>query len=132
MTLLAPVDIEAAVVTLLGSAMEAVDFATEIPNPRPPGGRYARVTRAGGQGRNLVQSDPRVLIEMFGPDETTAFNDAQMAWAVLWGAQDSYLDEATYATQIQSTEPVNFPDPATEDSRYQFLSTITTSLTEIS
>lgn len=128
--LLAPVDIEAAVITLLGATMTSVDFATGIPNPRPT--RYARITRAGGQGRNLIQSDVRVLLEFFGPDETTAFQDAQMGYALLWAAQDSYLDANVYATQIQLTEPVNFPDPDTKSSRYQFVATITTSLTEVS
>lgn len=130
--LLAPVDIEAAVISLLGAAMTGVVFATEIPNPRPPSERYGRITRAGGQGRNLIQSDVRVLLEFFGPDETTAFQDAQMGYALLWAAQDSYLDATTYATQIALTEPVNFQDPDTKSARYQFLATITTSLTEVS
>jgi hypothetical protein len=128
--LLAPVDIEAAVITLLGAAMTSVDFATGIPNPRPT--RYGRITRSGGQARNLIQSDVRVLLEFFGPDETTAFQDAQMGYALLWAAQDSYLDANVYATQILLTEPVNFPDPDTKSSRYQFVATITTSLTEVS
>lgn len=127
---LAPVDVETAVIGLLNASMTS-EVSDKVPNPRPAGGQYGRVTRAGGTGRNLIQSDPRLLLEFWAPDATTAFNDARKAYALLWAAQDSYLDADTYATQILLTEPVNFPDPDTKDARYQFLATLTTSLTEV-
>lgn len=129
--LLGPVDVEAAVVSLLDGAMSA-NVATAVPNPRPASGGYLRVTRAGGGQRNLIQSDPRVLIECWHDDEVAAFDLARHAWALLWAAQDSFMTADVYVTRVESTEPVNFPDPDTDSPRYQFLTTLTTSLTEVS
>ena len=127
--LLGPVDVEAAVVSLLDGSTSA-NVATAVPNPRPTGG-YVRVTRAGGGQRNLIQSDSRLLIECWHDDEVSAFDLARRCWALLWAAQDSFISAGVYATRIDSGEPVNFPDPDTGSPRYQFLSTLTTSLTEV-
>lgn len=128
--LLAPVDVEAAAIALLGGALTA-DVSTEVPNPRPDG-PYVRVTSLGGTVRNMVQLDARLLIECWDSDETSALNLARMAWALLFAATDTYLDGEVYATRISSTGPVNFPDPDTKSPRYQFISTITTTLNEVS
>ena len=129
--LLGPADVKTAAITFLDASMPSASVAGRVPNPRPTG-RYLRVTRAGGQPRNLIQSDPRLLIECWDDDETAAFNGAQLAYALLWAATDSYLSGDVYVTQIVLTEPVNFPDPDTKQPRYQFLATLTTSLTEVS
>lgn len=128
--MLAPVDIEAAVVTVLDAGTSA-SVATKVENPRPAG-PLIRVTRAGGIGVNLIQSAPRVLVECWDDDEVAAFNLARMAYAVLWAGADSYLAAGVYVTRIELTEPVNFPDPDTKKPRYQFVAALTTSLQEIS
>lgn len=126
---LVPVDIEGAVIVLLDAGTTA-SVASKVPNPRPTGG-YVRVTRAGGTNLNLIQSRPRVLVECWHDDETTALQLAQRCWALLWAAQDSFMTPEVYVTEIESTEPVNFEDPATDSARYQFISSITTSLAEV-
>lgn len=127
--MLVPVDIETAVIEFLNASMDS-DVSDRVSNPRPEDERYGRVTRAGGNPRNLVQSDPRLLLEFWAPDATTAFQDAQRAYGLLWAAQNSYIGDV-WVSQIQSTEPVNFPDPDTKSPRYQFVSTLTTSLQEV-
>lgn len=127
--MLGPVDIEAAVVAVLDAGTSA-EVATSVENPRPAG-PIIRVTRAGGSGRNLIQSTPRVLVECWDDDETDAFNLAQLAYARLWAAQDSFMTADVYVTQVELTEPANFPDPDTDQARYQFLAALTTSLTEV-
>lgn len=123
---LAPVDIEGAVVSVLGAGA-----ATRVPNPRPDG-PLIRVTRAGGVTVNLIQSAPRVLVECWDDDEVAAFDLARLAYARLWAAADSFLTPDVYVTRIELTEPVNFPDPDTNKPRYQFVAALTTSLTEVS
>ncbi|HEY4268415.1 MAG TPA: hypothetical protein VGM94_09515 [Galbitalea sp.] len=127
---LAPADIEAAVVGLLDAGMTS-DVATEVPNPRPTDQRYVRVRVTGGNPANLIQSLPRVLVEVWAPDETTAFNDAQKAWALLWAAQHSFVD-TVWVADVESSLPVNFPDPDTESPRYQFVTQIRASLQKVS
>lgn len=130
--LLAPADVEAGVVALLDDGLTA-DVSTEVPDPRPESETYVRVTSTGGTVRNMIQLDSRCLVECWAPDETDALNLARHAWALLHAAQDSYLAGGdVYATRIESTGPVNFPDPDTDSPRYQFITTITTSLQEFS
>lgn len=123
---LAPPDVESAVVATLTGVADSV--ATRVPNPRPV--TAVRVTRAGGQGRNLIQSDARILVECWADDTTTAFDIARMAYARLWAAQDSFLGDV-WVTRIEFTEPVNFPDPNTKQARYQFIAQLTASLTDV-
>ncbi|WP_067428530.1 hypothetical protein [Nocardioides jensenii] len=127
MTIYAPPDIEAAVVTLLSSHMTV---ATKVPNPRPAA--HTRVTAAGGNERNLIQSDARVIVECWGADDTAALGLARLAYAVLWGGQDSFIAPGVWVSQIQLTNPVNLPDPDTRSPRYQFVAQLTASLTEVS
>jgi hypothetical protein len=124
--MLAPVDIEAEVVTLLDAALP-VDVSTRLPNP-VPGAGAVRVTRAGGNARNLMQSDPRLLVECFAADSVTAFNLARLAYAHLWA---TYGTTDTWGGRASLTEPVNFPDPSTKGARYQFVAQILTNLTEV-
>lgn len=123
--MLAPVDIESEVYVLLDGVLDA-DVATKVPNPRPD--KFVRVTRAGGQGRNLVQSDPRLLIECWAPDSVSALNLARMAYAHLWA---HYGSSSVWGGRASLTEPVNFPDSETKSPRYQFIATITTNLAEV-
>lgn len=125
--MLAPVDIEGEVCTLLTDATGAT-FATRVPNPRPVTEKYGRVTRAGGNSRNLAQSDPRVLVECWAPDEVAAFHLARLAYGHLWA---TYGGHGAWGGRVSLTEPVNFPDPDTASARYQFFATITVDLQEM-
>lgn len=122
--MLGPVDTEGEIVTLLDDLAD--DVATSVPNPRPA--TLIRVTRAGGNARNMLQSDPRHLIECWAADEVAAFNLAASAYARLL---DHYGPAGVWGGRASLTEPVNFPDPDTESPRYQFVATILTDLQEV-
>jgi hypothetical protein len=126
--MLAPVDLEGAVYTYLTPRLTGATVATRLPSTLPS--KFVRVTRAGGSGRNLVQSDVRLLVECFADNSTDAFTLARMAYAHLWAAADSFIVPGVWVTQVELTEPVNFPDDSIARARYQFLAQMTTSLTE--
>lgn len=126
MTMLAPPDIEAAVVQLLSPRMDA---ASKIPNPRPA--KHVRISSAGGTDRNLVQADPRVLIESWAPTDLEAIDQARLAYGLLSGAQHSFIGAGVWVSEIDLTVPVNFPDPDTDSPRYQFVAQLIASKTEV-
>lgn len=125
--MLAPPDVEAAVVSLLAENMTA-DVGTRVHSGAD--GEYVRVTRAGGGSRNLIQTDPRLLVECWADDSVAAFDLARMAYALLWSAADSFMAPGVWVSRVQLDDPVNFPD-STGRARYQFLATLTASLTEV-
>lgn len=124
--ILAPPDIEAAVVELLSARMDA---ATKIPNPRPP--KHVRVTSAGGTGRNLIQDEPRLLIESWAAADAEAFDQSRLAHGLLWAAQHSFLAPGVWVSGVNLTVPANFPDPDTRMPRYQFVAQLIVSKTEV-
>lgn len=122
-----PVDIEAAITAVLTDNVgTGVGVGTKLPNPRPD--QFVRVTALGGSTANLIQSRPRALIECFGAGETEAIDLARLAYSRLWAAQNSWLDDETWVSEIGLTDPVNFPDKETGGSRYQFIATPLASL----
>lgn len=123
-SVLAPADAEVALAAFLPDPV-----GTQIPNPRPSG--FTRVTRAGGDRRNLIQGVTRVLVECFNDDEAEAFNRAQAAWGLLGQAQQSYLSEGVWCSRVELTDLVNFPDPETKMPRFQFVASLTLSLTQM-
>lgn len=124
MTLL-PVDAESAACTHLAPLL-GVLVSTRVPNPRNP--PFVQITRAGGQARNLVQSDVRLLVECWDVTETGAFELARMTYGQLWRIPPGYMADVL-VMGIELSEPVNYPDPSTPDHhRYQFIATATTSL----
>jgi hypothetical protein len=133
--MLVPADVEGASIAYLKPLLGCW-VAGKVPNPRPSDERYVRITRAGGQPRNLVLSDPRLLVECWGPDSVQALELAQLAYGYLRliapdGAHGGFLGEI-WVSQMQLTEPANVPDPDTASPRYQFLAQPTTSLQEFS
>lgn len=123
-TVLAPADVEVALVAFLPGPV-----ATHVPNPRPTA--FTRVTRAGGDRQNLIQGVTRVLVECFAVDEGDAFAGAQAAWGLLGQAAQSYLSDGVWCSRVQLTDPVNFPDPDTKLPRFQFIASLTLSLTQM-
>lgn len=123
-TALAPADVEVALVDFLPDPV-----ATRVPEERPEA--FTRVTRAGGDRQNLAQGVTRVLVECFATDEAVAFTRAQTAWAKLGAARQSYLADGVWVTRVELTDPVNFPDPETKLPRFQFIASLTLSLTPV-
>lgn len=104
-----PRDVEGEFIAAL--APLGVPVRTRVPNPRPPS--HVRVTRTGGDGVNLVQERPVVLVECWAPSSTAAFDLAARAYGL--------VDAAFCGPRDRPSSPVNFPDPATDASRYQFV-----------
>lgn len=122
---LRPVDAEGAARTYL-APLVGVPVSTRVPNPRNP--PFVQVTRAGGQPRNLVQSDVRLLVECWDLTETGAFELARLTYGHLWRIPPGYMADVL-VMGIELSEPVNYPDPSTPGHhRYQFIATATTSL----
>lgn len=120
--LLVPPDIEVDVVQLLTEKMPDVDdIATTVANPRPAGA-YIRVTRTGGQGRDLIQADPTVLVECWAPTRSAAHDVACRAYGHL---SAHYGGTGRWGGRASLTQPVNFPDPDTTAPRFQFIATLT-------
>src|SRR5215510_8938301 len=116
---IAPVDIESVVCGYLAPYL-GVLVSTRVPNPDPDPmpKSWVRVTRAGGQPRNLVQTDIRLLVECWAVSETDAFDLARWAYAYLWAAQYQTLglpDTPVHVMAVGFSEPVNFPDPSQPD-----------------
>lgn len=123
--MLGPVDVEGEVTTLLASDADSV--GTAVPNPRTT--TIIRVTRSGGNARNAVQTDVRLLIECWAADEVAAFNLAATAYGRI---RDHYGPADVWGGRASLTDPVNFPDPDSASPRYQFVATILTDLQEVS
>lgn len=102
-----PRDVEGDLITLLGTT--AVPVSTLVPNPRPA--KFIRVSRAGGDRRNLIQEQPLVIVECWADTSVGAFTIAQDAWSEI---------DAEYGDDAGLTSPVWFPDPDTAQARYQF------------
>ena len=116
MSTLRPGDVEGAFITLLRPAL-GVHVSTRTPNPRPD--RHVKVTRAGGNRANLIIERPLLIVECWGPDSVAAFDLAARAWQVLDGAEDSTVNGITFGSMALAS-PLNMPDPATTNPRYQF------------
>lgn len=116
--MLAPIDVEAAIVTHLGRVLD-VPVGTAVPNPRPAS--HVRITKTGGTTRTLVASNATVLVECWAPTEADAFALARRVYDALAATRRSGLD-GRQVFDAQLNEPVNYPDPdADPPHRYQFL-----------
>lgn len=113
---LQPANLEAALVVLLKGPL-GVGVSTKVPNPRPPS--FVRVGRVGGASLNLVQEQPVALVECWAPTDLAAWNLAAAAWQILSGREPLVAGSVELGERILSA-PVNYPDPATSSSRYQF------------
>lgn len=123
---LAPADLEAAVVSFYGG-----DCGTVTPNPMPD--YFTRVNRAGGTTLNLVQTNTRLLVEVWGPqddDGTLTYPLVREQYARLSAAVPGYVG-GVFVASIALTDPVNFPDVDLERPHFQFVANLTNSLTEV-
>ena len=116
---LAPQDVEGVLIALLRAALPGVHVSTRIPAQRPS--RHVKVTRAGGNRRNLVQERPLLIIECWGPDSVAAFDLAADAWSAIDAANGTVVNGVPIDLPRDSlASPINMPDPDTSSPRYQF------------
>ena len=120
--MLAPVDVESAVCTLLGARTSVPQVAG-----KPDG---IRVLRVGGQQTSVVQSQVRLTVECWAADEVAAFDLARLSWARLWGSEGAFMG-AVWVSRVELTDPVNLPDTEASRPRYQFIAQLTVALDEI-
>lgn len=120
---LAPVDVEAAVATLLGGA-------TRVPTNLRSSLPFTRILRVGGDSVTLVQVRTRLTVECWAASEIEAFAAARKAWARLYNAADSFVGDV-WVSRVELTDPVNLPDVEADLPRYQFVAQLTVALQEI-
>ena len=114
---LAPV--EQAVVTYLSPA--GFHVGTRVPNPRPD--QFVKVTRTGGSAPNVTISEPTLLVECWGRTDAQAWAVAAAVWSLCTVPHAVQLSATVWASRVEATEPVNFPDSTSGASRYQFIVT---------
>lgn len=124
-----PVNVEAALVAYLRPVL-SVQVGTRVPASRPD--RFVVLSRAGGQTSNLVQSEPRVLVECWGATDAEAWALVRDTWAAVADTDGRALTQGVWVARVELTEPVNYPDDATASPRYQFIATLTVNLEETS
>ena len=120
-----PPQIEQALVAYL-TPIVGVPVSTRVPATRPPA--FVRVTRAGGSRRNIVQSDPRVLVECWGSTDGAAWTLTETAYHALDVLNDNGELPRVSLNRVTLTEPVNYPDEASGSPRYQFIATFIANL----
>lgn len=111
--------VEQAFVTYLSPA--GFHVGTRVPNPRPT--QFVKVTRTGGPQPNMTISEPTLLVECWGATDALAWAVAAAVWPLCHVPHAVQLSTAVWASRIEATEPVNFPDPTSGASRYQFIVT---------
>lgn len=124
--LLAPPDIEPAVVAALANAGSWV--GTRYPNPEPAGA-VVRVNASGGDVLDVVVTRQSVIVECWADDDSTAQRAARSASAHLHAAVGLTF-AGVFFGHVASTLPVNFPDVEHPTKvRFQFVTTIHSRLT---
>ena len=114
---LAPV--EQALVTYLSPA--GFHVGTRVPKSRPD--QFVKVTRTGGPAARMTISEPTLLVECWGATDALAWAVAAAVWPLCQIPHAVQLSPAVWASRIEATEPVNFPDSTSGAPRYQFIVT---------
>lgn len=111
--------VEQAFVSYLAPA--GFHVGTRVPNPRPA--QFVKVTRTGGPAARMTISEPTLLVECWGATDALAWAVAAKVWPLCHVPHAVQVSPTVWASRIQATEPVNFPDPTSGSSRYQFIVT---------
>ena len=105
--------------------------STRVPHPLPAGG-FIVVRRSGGAPRNLVQTDPTMLVEVWGAGSyenvrVDPWNLTKQVWEALARAdEEGTLDaHGVDVMRVSLTEPAAYPDESTGTPRYTFIFTPT-------
>lgn len=91
---------------------------TKLPKNHGLTDSFTRVSRVGGDTRDLVTDSPRLLIECFGPSTVAASDRAKITRALML-ASARLTDTVTKATEGGGV--AFLPDPDTNQARYQFV-----------
>lgn len=103
-----------AVVTAALREALGVHVSTQKPRTVPPG-RYVLVSRIGGSSGTFATSDPRFLVECYGPDELDAETFAEEVLATWRGLRSHGIVDARDDQNL-----VPNADPDTSHVRFQF------------
>lgn len=97
--------------------LSGVQVGTRLPASLPA--KFLRVIRGAGTRRNVAQSGPSLVIEAWGATDADAWALASDVWALL---TDPQLDRigSTWLSDVDVSEPVNFPDAESRRPRYVF------------
>lgn len=129
------VDVEAVNVAVLAVALPAARVATQVPRTKAGVAEFPDnlvvVRRVGGPAMSVAHDRPLMLVECWHSDKTRAADLAGRARAVLLDldmhqVQVPALDtgdtpEFVYVSHYsEAGGPVDYPDPRTQKSRYQF------------
>ncbi len=114
-------DPEKIAVTFLTGALAvraaAATVSTSVPNPRPA--RLVKVTRTGGTRRSRAHYDAQITVQCWDTDTVAAERLATLCYGLLVSMEyDVNDDHASYGGEIGGV--VFFPDPDTDQPRYQF------------
>lgn len=82
---------------------------------------FIRLSRAGGGMQNMITDGAALLVECYAPEGVAAENLANSARALFVDARGKTYGGAFIRWWEETSGPVDFPDPGTEWSRYQFM-----------
>ena len=119
-----PGRVEQATVAYLAGPL-ALPVGTRIPEPRPA--QFLRVTRAGGNRRNLVQSNVRLLVECWGATDALAWDACERSWQLMDALEST---PTMTVARVTLADPVNYPDSLSGSPRYQYLADLIVNLKE--
>ncbi|WP_193510481.1 hypothetical protein [Cryobacterium sp. BB736] len=91
---------------------------TKLPKNHTTDDLFTRVSRVGGESRDLVTDSPRLLVECFGPSTVAASDRAKITRALML-ASARLTKKVTRATEGGGV--AFLPDPDTNQPRYQFV-----------
>ena len=86
--------------------------------------RTVRVGRIGGPRKNLVVDAPMVLVECWADDSVGASELATLTRSLVWSMPQRNFSTATVYRVFETGGLQSFPDPSTNQPRYQFIATI--------
>lgn len=113
--------VEAALVAFLKAELAArsdtASVSATVPNPRPA--RIVKVTRVGGRRTDVAHDEAMVTFECWESSPAKA-----SALALLVRALVGSLDTGTVWYGGEVGGPASFPDPLTDNPRYQFTALI--------
>lgn len=114
-------DAVATVITRLRTALPALTFCHEVPNPRPD--TFIRITRTGGPRANLVVDAAQLTVESWAPDVDTAATNAQAVRGRLNALTEQAVNPAVCYVE-EFSGPAELPDPLSGSRRFTWTAAV--------